>query len=439
MYNVFLLSGCNLHCAYCFAEEYRSAIPERKRGKGSAGEAMTADTFSRILDFLSKSQVPIVSLIGGEPTLHPEFSAFVKIALERNLSVSVKSNVAWNENILREIQALPDDGVHFLLNINNPKALGASLWRRVAENARRMRGKDVDFQLNINGPDFEYGDFLGLAGEVRPKRIVWSLSGMVKGMGRDSLSDPFAVREKYSRRILAFLTEAGRAGIPTMGVHGITPCMFSAEDYRALLSYGGKLESTCQPVFDFLPDLSVLFCFPMEKYSSRKSLDRYRNLQEMNMEFMEDLAFLRSDSYPLEECVDCSFSRSQTCHGGCLARNLDRRKDLPTDDGRFLDRIPFPTGNFRLEENAADGALLVNIESGERYPIDRSLASLLKVADGNASLRAMYRTAFPRSNGNEITRWAFREVVIQLLRRGVLGLKPFRKAGTPASRHPSTL
>ena len=430
MYNLFLLGRCNLRCSYCFAEGYRTDLGGPKQQDGGAGGVMSPDTYARILDFLKESGVPIVSLIGGEPTLHPEFIPFVTLALQKGLAVSVKTNAFWGEKVAGEILRLPVEEIHYLLNINSPRALGARRWQRVAENARRMRGRNVDFQFNIYGPDFSWDEFLGLAKAVRPNRIVWSLSNMVKGEGDGFPAGPLAVRETYSKRILAFVAAAGAAGIPTVGVHGITPCMFSEEDYRLLSASGGTLEPVCRPVFDILPDLSVLYCFPMADHIGSRRLADYHDLRELNLAFLEETAYRRSDAFPFDKCFDCDYSRRLVCDGGCLARNLDRLGASSSGEDRFFDRIPVRTQAFRLEKDA-EVTLLVNADSGDRYPVDPPLVALLEAADGHNTLGALRRLAFGRFDGNPRTEEVFREVVTDFLARGVLALRPYREAGKP--------
>jgi len=320
MYNIILSGQCNLRCDYCFARERLDASSQQARATGGPNPTMNLGDYARVLAFLKASKVPVVSLLGGEPSLHPDFAAFVDMALKEGFVVSIKSNATWKEKILKEIRLFPNEGVHYLLNINNPRTLGEQLWMQVSENVRQVKDRDVDFQLNIDRPGFEYAYLLELARETRPQKIVWSLSNLVKGTGADSFADPLAVRAKFSKRILDFVVEAGKEGIQTLGVHGITPCMFAEQDYQVLLASGGRLESTCRPVFDILPDLSVLFCFPVGEYFGRKQLENYRNLQELNMDFMEALAFLRSASYPLAECFDCHLEGS-SCRITAICRS----------------------------------------------------------------------------------------------------------------------
>jgi hypothetical protein len=58
---------CNLTCVHCHV----NAGPKRK-------EIMTRKTIDRILDWLDKTDIPIIDLTGGAPELIPDFRYFVE-------------------------------------------------------------------------------------------------------------------------------------------------------------------------------------------------------------------------------------------------------------------------------------------------------------------------------------------------------------------------
>ena len=58
---------CNLTCVHCHV----NAGPKRK-------EIMTRDTVDRIIDWLAKTEIPIVDLTGGAPEMIPDFRYFIE-------------------------------------------------------------------------------------------------------------------------------------------------------------------------------------------------------------------------------------------------------------------------------------------------------------------------------------------------------------------------
>ena len=428
MFNVFLLSECNLHCEYCFADDIMGRSVEKRGQKDETTQIISLATYNQILDFLETSNIATVSLIGGEPTLHPNFFPILNRSLERGFTVSIKSNALWRENIQQGLRNLPVEGIHFLLNINHPSSLGTQRWKRVVKNAQGLKGRNLDFQLNISRRHFDYNYILELADKAQPQKIVWSLSHLVKGQGSETLAYPLKIRERYSTRLVSFLLEAGKRGIKTLGVHGITPCMFSKSDYQKIMAGGGNLESTCNPVFDFLPDLSVLFCFPMSGFWDKKYLYDFENLQALNMDFQEKLVFIRSDLYPLAECSTCDHARSETCHGGCLAQRIE--KYSTSESTSYFDHVPFMTKRFQVEKRIPKEAstkatyFLLDSQIGSHHEIDKSLYLLLKSANGQETFHELYHKYFPQLAKKQALEPVFKDMIGQLIKRGVLSLMP---------------
>ena len=106
--NIVLTHKCNKGCPYCFAHETRTGI------KGSS--EMSEELFIALLD---KAEGSSVSLLGGEPTEHSQFTHFVDILLARKQPFTLISNFLFNDKaILNKVieAALADKRVGFLIN-----------------------------------------------------------------------------------------------------------------------------------------------------------------------------------------------------------------------------------------------------------------------------------------------------------------------------------
>lgn len=69
MANIMLNDHCNLNCSYCFA----------KSTYGKNINNISLKNFKAALDFILKDNEEMVGLIGGEPTLHPQFEEIIKL------------------------------------------------------------------------------------------------------------------------------------------------------------------------------------------------------------------------------------------------------------------------------------------------------------------------------------------------------------------------
>ncbi|MFE7116609.1 radical SAM/SPASM domain-containing protein [Streptomyces sp. NPDC057654] len=78
-----LTARCPLSCSHCYAE----AGPTRGHG------SMTGEDWHRVIDEAAALGTTTVQMIGGEPTLHPDFTELAEHALRVGLRVRVYSNL----------------------------------------------------------------------------------------------------------------------------------------------------------------------------------------------------------------------------------------------------------------------------------------------------------------------------------------------------------
>ena len=113
MANLSLTTECNRHCRYCFARPvFRSQVTNAKH--------MPPEIFERALDFLKRSNIDQVRLLGGEPTLHPQFPQFVEKVKEHGLRLLVFSNGFIPEQALRCLEKTPVEQTTILINVAIP-------------------------------------------------------------------------------------------------------------------------------------------------------------------------------------------------------------------------------------------------------------------------------------------------------------------------------
>lgn len=107
-----ITNSCSMNCSHCMI----GATPD--------GEHMSFETFSDALEFSSKYDPLLLFISGGEPTDHPKFIDFIKLAKvyqQKNgiIMILVASNGLFLENgeYSKEILSL---GVHFQIT-NDPR------------------------------------------------------------------------------------------------------------------------------------------------------------------------------------------------------------------------------------------------------------------------------------------------------------------------------
>jgi len=64
--NILITSSCNLNCPYCFAKTVKE--------DNSIIKFMPVEEFDSILNWCRNLNIKEVSILGGEPTIHPNFN-----------------------------------------------------------------------------------------------------------------------------------------------------------------------------------------------------------------------------------------------------------------------------------------------------------------------------------------------------------------------------
>lgn len=79
--NLFITGKCNAKCAYCYVDINKN--PERK---------FCFDEWTSIIDTLYKKGTRMISLVGGEPLLHPDIGRLVAYIVEKNIFLNLTTN-----------------------------------------------------------------------------------------------------------------------------------------------------------------------------------------------------------------------------------------------------------------------------------------------------------------------------------------------------------
>ncbi|ORT51302.1 hypothetical protein UK99_07245 [Frankia casuarinae] len=78
-----LTGRCQLSCSHCYADS----------GPAGGHGPMTAADWAEVIDAAAELGVRLVSMIGGEPTLHPALPEFVGRALDTGMTVEIFTNL----------------------------------------------------------------------------------------------------------------------------------------------------------------------------------------------------------------------------------------------------------------------------------------------------------------------------------------------------------
>lgn len=314
MANLVITSKCNLHCSFCFARDHL-------RDNTRENSFLSIENFIDFLDYISDSGMDEVRLIGGEPTLHPQFARLLELAYQRFSKVVIFSNGMINETALSVLEAVSPEKITVMINTSAHSDLPQKSELEYRFSVMKRLGRRAMAGYTIASKDFECDFLISLIHDTGCR------TSLRIGLAQPVLDGRNVFISQYDYpmigdRIAEFALKASVEGIRVEMDCGFVRCMFNRASYDMLREANALIVSNCNPVLDIDLDGSVSHCFPMgNRYST--SIHAGKRTDDLRAIFSDEVRAYRSAGiYP--ECTSCVFRQRQECSGGCLALTIQR-------------------------------------------------------------------------------------------------------------------
>lgn len=320
MANVLLTETCVRSCPYCFAKQYMS--------DNDIKDYLTWDNLIYIADFLEGSGEHHISLLGGEPLLHPQIAEFIIYLSQRGFFVTVFSSGIMPESkfddfALKILSRGQELKLGFVCNVNDPRLSKKSELEEVRKFLSVFRER-CTLSFNIYRLDFNM-DFLvdyiidyGIGRHIR-----LGLAHPIPGAKNLYIQpkDFHIVKEilmkSFEKMYQLDIVPGFDCGFPM--------CMFSDEELGKIFKYTlGQLSFQCGPAIDIGTDMSCWSCFPLSGFN-KKSIFDFNSYQEMHDYYESKMHEVRNEVKGIyRECDFCDNFKHRICSGGCLAHILNK-------------------------------------------------------------------------------------------------------------------
>lgn len=339
MANLEISSVCNLSCPFCFASEHMHRM---KRAHSAHFIAM--DTFEKHLTYLTDTDVDELRLIGGEPTLHPQFPEIIERAHRRDKPIMVFSHGVMSDAALSALEALPPEDCTVLINMNAAKS-GTDL--NPDDQTRRMNtiqrlGSRILLGYNIYKTDFQLDFLIPIILETNAKREIRL------GLAHPTLegSNHYLHPKQYpivGAKIARFSQLAAQENIVLDFDCGFVRCMFTDEDFLLLRNANANIAFNCGPIIDVDIEGAAFHCYPLAgKFrvliNEYRDIDAVRTALKLKTELYRTVGIYR-------ECTSCAYKLGGECSGGGLEHIMRRFRHTPMQIS--IAREPVATGESR--------------------------------------------------------------------------------------------
>jgi sulfatase maturation enzyme AslB (radical SAM superfamily) len=315
MPNIILNSYCNRNCVYCFA---------KKKNQGPYKQ-LTLDNLITICDFFENSGQKKLTLLGGEPSLHPEFLLFLEYLISRAFSLSIFSNGMISPTVVSGILDLikewdlDDKRLRFVINVNEPK-YQTETEKKMQVNTFGKLNKFLGLSFNIFEDSCSLDFLPDLIRDFRLKpRIRLGLAAPITG--RENKFLPIESYPSIAKKILKLSDRCRDDSIEFGFDCGFPMCIFSDEEIGRLFKNKAFLMFVCDPVLDIDPDLNVIHCYPLSGFQSLKLKD-FDSVQELHARFKTLISKYDRQKGIYPECLNCLYRKSGRCNGGCKGHYL---------------------------------------------------------------------------------------------------------------------
>lgn len=318
--NILISRCCNRRCSFCFARQRLG-----KQAAEGGDPFMSRENLRKVMNILKQSGDMVLKLLGGEPTLHPEFGEIVQEALDGGFRVHVFTNGIMPAKKVDFLAELPDEKISLLCNVSLQANDTPRQKEMVAYTLQRLNTKSkLGITITSFDDDFNYiSETIDRYGLQRRVRV--GIAQPIVGRTNDFLH-PSRYREVGS--YIVALAEKFYADNILIGFDcGMTLCMFSEAELGRLFTISDGFRMLCSPIIDIGTNLDVWHCFPLSEVMITR-LEKFSNRNEM-------VAFYEKHTKPYRsigckpECIQCRFFRSNQCNGGCLAHAMNSLNKKP--------------------------------------------------------------------------------------------------------------
>ena len=321
MANLSITLACNRGCRYCFAAD--GGEPGRSAGP------MPLAAFRALLGFVDRSRTPEARLLGGEPTLHPDFVAMAAQVLESGRGLVLFSNGLMPPAALEALAQAPEGQVAVLVNVADPGQRQAGETDHLEHTLRRL-GHRATVGFNIDRPGIEPAFLLDL---VRRFDLAPTLR---LGLAHPSLARPNVWLHprhypEVGRRLARLAEQAAAVGVSLSFDCGFVPCMFPADPAELFGTAAEAIGRQCGPIPDILPDGRAIPCYPLASVAATAVGERDTD-QSVARRLADRLRPFRAVGV-YRACEDCGPRAAGRCLGGCLAHALRRLRGAPLATG----------------------------------------------------------------------------------------------------------
>ena len=311
MANIAIVNYCNLKCKYCFADDM---IQEE-------AQSMSLDDFRKILSFIARTPKNHIGIIGGEPTLHPQFIDILKEVNKYCLEVNTGATLFTNGIELDQFVPYIGERIGMLINCNTPEY-------QSTESFNKQRAT-LDHLYELAWFDNRANCGCNIYPGCTDYSYIWDIVDRYHlNHLRTSVVSPAACYESWRKDkegyynymkpiFLKFCEDACKHNCKLNIDCGHIPmCYFDKDETDLVNSICDNCNNDfCSPVVDINPNFKATACFGSYDPVDIRDFD---NLLELERYLLIKKSYPKVEANCTGKCTTCKRYKLLQCQGGCL-------------------------------------------------------------------------------------------------------------------------
>lgn len=256
---------CNISCFYCFAPTKSEKI-------------LSKPDFDVFLEFCKHEHIEVIHITGGEPTLNPRFSEFVR-ELATMSSLVIYTNFT-TENVVGELHVADPSEIIFLVNMTSRLFCSESQRKTIQKNIQQALEKGFRVALSHTFFDpavsiddqFEYLIKKMKEYRLRNLRISQALS-FGSNQNFYNRTEIESLYHYVAQRISIWRED----GLAVYFDCPVPPCFINPSDFN-ILRQNNAVSIKCIPKIFVMWNLDVTHCYSTMDKTDKRKLYSFQNL-----------------------------------------------------------------------------------------------------------------------------------------------------------------
>lgn len=319
-------NACNSKCPYCFAGTM--GIKQ--------GSEMDPENFKKILDWMVLNNDRFICLLGGEPTINPNFKEYMEMISGYMMNFDWTFLLLTNGVLLDECFDYLPARTALLVNVNSSKVLNNAQYEHLKRSLTYLKNRVPERFLDRTSEN-PMGDFYVLGCNLHAEEdnydFFWDLVDLTNcHTVRVSVASPQNNKYLYDResyfklmkeRFMTFIDEADKRNCKVNLDCSLIPiCNYDGRElYKIFKVTENEVDDLCGcngSTFQVLPDMTISCCFGDDDFNNAKVQMDFNKTYSYYEKLIESRRQKQVPNNYLKKCENCEYKKRKLCFAGCF-------------------------------------------------------------------------------------------------------------------------